>query len=483
MAEGPIVLGTVPRSGIFGIGQRKVVLTPSEWLLHKWVMGLSRVGKSKMLETMWQGYFENNVGCTIIDPHSASIEAILTQLVGEGYYDDDMGAYQKVLWLEFAEGDYYPPFDLTALPYTDIQIVKILLEGFKRLWPILQEAAMFDMVMKHGLKLILANALPITELPFLFTMTKEERAPLLLNCDDPLTVQFFHRQWETMAPRDQITYGGAAPRRADLLTDSPILKYSFGQKGKMLLDPRKIMDERTCVLISLGRCLEPDTKRFLGAICTILYEMAALSRVSSGSRAIHQLIIDEMGEFVAQSGEALARMLDQTRKYGLFATLSQQTLSQFSDYRRLNGALANAAVKIAFQLSADDAETMSHVFADFDPNQIKKEAASQMGQPVFLSAQEQYAKAATFLKNLPPRHAVVRIGADASRQMVTIPASPYHSDPHRTRPEERRYYVDPKRIEDVKQGYYRRYYTRREEIVLPHERRWNGGVKAQRMIE
>ena len=463
-----ITLGTVPNSRRLLRRLKRVIIEGEQVKTHKHVIGLSGFGKSKLLESLWLQHFYQGQGVTLIDPHGTSSEYILAALVSSGFYKSNPNAYQKVVWIHFEEGDFYPPLDVTAFPFlTPNETVKFVMEAMHRLWPILSgNAAMFDMVIQHSIRLILANGLPLPELPYIYTMSKDERKHLLLNCDNPLTVNFWTKQWEPLQPRDQITFGGAAPRRADLLSQSEILKWSLGTTGKVIINPRQVMDQATCVLIDLGSIKEKETKKFLGCLFTTAYESAVESRAPRMDMRSHYLLIDEAASFMAQSGEAFEEMLASTRKFGLFVTLAHQTYSQMDQYAKLSGSLQNVGVKVAFQLGKDDAPIMARGVEDFDPQLVKKEAASPTGQPIFASAQEQYEKAATFLKNLPPRHAVVRIGNQIPTLMETLPM------PTPT--------AHQSEIDFVKSEYVRRYYVPKELIHLPHEQPWNGGRPASR---
>jgi hypothetical protein len=131
------------------------------------------------------------------------------------------------------------------------------------------------------------------------------------------------------------------------------------------------MDNDVSVIYDLGGVQNPDARRLLGCLITVGYELAAMSRADTPAgrtrRNQHHLILDEFAEYVAQSEEALTRMLALCRKYGLHLTLAHQTWSQAS--QRLRGALQNAGVEIVFKLGRSDAELTSRALGSIDLSQ------------------------------------------------------------------------------------------------------------------
>jgi DNA segregation ATPase FtsK/SpoIIIE-like protein len=117
----------------------------------------------------------------------------------------------------------------------------------------------------------------------------------------------------------------------------------------MALDFRRILDTNQSVIINLA-VADAEARRLLGCLLTVAAEQGALSRseLPPGERhGRHVLIIDEFSEFTAQSEEALARMLSQTRKFGLYLVMAHQTWSQASS--RLKGALQNVGLEVVFR--------------------------------------------------------------------------------------------------------------------------------------
>ncbi len=222
-----------------------------------------------------------------------------------------------------------------------------------------------------------------------------------------------------------------------MLTFNPALRYSLGQQENRL-DLARILDEGISVLINLGGVQDQEARRLLGCLLTIGYEQAALSREATGRlRTQHHLIIDEMGEFVANSEQGLSRMLSQTRKYNLFTILAHQTWSQTT--ARLRGALQNAQLEVAFGIGREDAEGMSRAIGRIDVEALKSDAKTEYTQPIFKEVNMQWEEQIQQLIDLPKQHAIVRARTKPAVHIKTL------SWP--------KFQVDREEVEEVKAKY------------------------------
>jgi hypothetical protein len=68
--------------------------------------------------------------------------------------------------------------------------------------------------------------------------------------DAATITNYFHNVYAELRRSEQITYAGSVLRRAALLTDLPVLRYSFAQPDNRL-PFRRIMDSGQSVIINL----------------------------------------------------------------------------------------------------------------------------------------------------------------------------------------------------------------------------------------
>ena len=394
---------------------------------HMHIIGTTGSGKSRFLANLILNLIEAGQPLTLIDPRGDLAKLALAQLVDRGFFKNET-AYDRLLYLDLpaaARQGRYLPFNILQQPLPAHSLAANIKEAFHRAWPSLADgtAPMFDTLLQDGVKVLISNDEPLTRLHRLLS-DRDYRHALLRQEGDPDVAGFFTHQFERLAPRDQISQAGAALRRAHLLTFSPMLRHSLGQQEN-LLDFRRLIDEGRSLIINLA-LPESDALRLLGCLMTVGVEQAALSRSdlpAAARRPTHILVIDEWSEFAAQSGEALSRMLDLTRKVGLFAVLAHQTWSQAGE--RLRGALQNVGLEVVFRLGREDAENMARRFGQVDVQSIKHEIAdpdaADRGHPLFEPLLEQWERWIQSLHRLPDRHLFLRQQDGRLKRLETLP--------------------------------------------------------------
>ena len=391
---------------------------------HMHVIGVSGSGKSRFLAGLYLDLLTHGLPATLIDPHGDLARLILAHLVAAGFYDQP-GAYQRLVYLDLPAAERagrFLPFNVLAHTGSAHTIAANVKDAFHRAWPQLAGGAapMFDTLVQDGVKVLVSNTLPLTALYRLLT-DKPFRDSLLAAEDDPDVVAFFHDQFDRLSLRDQADQAGAALRRAHLLTFAPVLKYSLGQR-ETVIDWRTLLDSGSSCIINLALA-DAEARRLFGCLLTVFAEHAALSRAeltpTTRSRLpSHHLVIDEFSQFSAQSAEAFARMLSETRKYGLHLVYAHQTWSQVTD-PKLRGATQNAGIEIGFRQGRSDAEYSALLFGRADPQAVKHMVsdadAAERTHPVFYSLPEQWEQQVQALQDLPARQAFVRIPDPAGK--------------------------------------------------------------------
>jgi energy-coupling factor transporter ATP-binding protein EcfA2 len=393
-----------------GVFPRRLTLPPAVVATHKHVIGLSGSGKSTLLASMAVALIRQGVGVAVVDPHADLVAAIAAGLVESGYFNQP-GAAQKLLYVDFSDPGRHLPFNVlnkpTASPH---QVAQEIDEVCKRAWAALADGAapQFENILLSSVVVLAENGLALTDLQRLLT-DRDYRDGLLTHVTDPQIIEFFHARFDRWG-REQPTMLESTLRRVFLLTFSPTLRYSLGQKTNAL-DFRRFMDEGTSVLFNLGG-LDEATQQFLGCLLTVGFETAALSRANqpASQRRQYHLFLDEFSQFSATSEQALARVLSLCRKYGLFLTLAHQTWSQLSS--RLAGALQNT-VEIAFRLGPDDARWAAPRFGSYDPQQTK--LVGEAGKEYPLSVQETDKLWTNDLERLKTGEAFVAVGKDTTK--------------------------------------------------------------------
>lgn len=373
-------------------------------------MGVTGQGKSKFLAHFTASNILQGVGCCLIDPHSDLARDTVMILADNGFFNTQQG-YHRLIYIDLSNQDRFYPFNYLKQPYSVHEIARHFVKVCQRAWPALADgsAPVFENIMLHAAVLLSQNDLPLTKLNELLTV-KAYRDTLLENCTDGDVVNFFRNQFDTWG-RDAPMLIGSSLRRASLLSFTPTLKYTLGQKENRF-PFRSLMDQNISVIVNLGG-LDEQTQRILGCLLTVGFEEAALSRedLPEYKRTLYHLILDEFSMFSAQSEEALSRVLSLARKYGLFLTLAHQTGSQLQE--RLLGALQNA-MPIFFRLGYDDAlwaaprvgrANLRHV--KHAPKALKGELTVEQN-PVYYQMQEEYEGWLRRIEDLYPQQCFIK---------------------------------------------------------------------------
>jgi hypothetical protein len=379
---------------------------------------------------------------------------VLSHLVEQGRYQDPT-TYERIVYLDLPAAEQqgrFLPFNPLLQDVPAHTIASNFKEAMHWAFPELsQGAAIFDTLLPRALMVLLANNLPLTALePFLWN--EAFRTPLLERFADPTITNYFTHVYTELRRSEQVTYAGSVLKRAALLTDLPILRYSFSQLENAL-QFRRIMDQGHSVIINLA-LRELEAARLFGCLLTIGYEQAALSRADQAQQQSHHLIVDEFHSFTTQSAQAFSSMLSQSRKFGLYLCAAHQFWEQAN--HRLQEALQNTGIiEVVFNLGQTDAEHTAKELSRIDPLHVKHEVSDEYAvektHPVFYSVMEQWQSFTEYLQDLPPRHFVLKLRGHKVRVGKTLHLSKSK--------------VDPKKLLEVEQEYLRRYFRSKQEIL------------------
>lgn len=406
------------------IGNRTLCVKPQTARVHTHVLGKTGSGKSYFLASLFLSLYNAGMPATLIDPHGDLAELVLTHLIAQGTFDDPEKK-KNIIYLDVpraAAQNKFIPFNYLAQPYDDYAMAELVAEASRRAWPELATGApTFENILKHSVIALRQNNLPLTALSDFLT-DNSLRNTLLQCVSDSQVIRFFKArmdQWGREAPLMK----ESTLNRADLLTLSPVLRYSLGHKANFL-NFRDIIDEGKTVIINLA-LPHPDARRLFGCLLTVGMENAALSRanVAASERGpSHHLILDEFSQFMAQSEESLTRMLSETRKYNMFCVMAHQNWSQASD--RLKGALQNVGLEVILKAGRSDAEYSSRLFGSVDPLSVKHTVADGEAEdrthPTYYPLQEQWEEQVQAIQRLDVGEAFIRLPSDSVKKVKTM---------------------------------------------------------------
>lgn len=407
----------IPRPGDIGIGSTLPLMRASTFRLkrherqtHCYILGISGQGKSKLMERMIVDSILAGEGVCLTDPHHDLARDVLVHLDQVGFLKRK-GSRERVIYFDPARSDTTAPFNVLSVPYADpYTVASNLVEAFRRVWSqSLAEAPRFSDILLHALLVLIDNHLTLCQLQELL-VRRDYRETLLEKVSDPNVISFFHDRFDKWG-REQPLMIESTLNKVSALTLNPELRRILGTSNNVF-NFREMMDCGQVLIVDLGRCND-ETERFLGAFIATGIEQAALSRNDdAGKRRPFYFFLDEFQSFVANEGstKTLAKILSESRKFGLFLTLAHQTLGQMSE--RMKSALSNMGVKIVFQTGRQDAEEMAPILFQVDLEEVKhtveNEASQDRTHPIFYSVHEQFEKAVQQVQNLPVGRALVK---------------------------------------------------------------------------
>ncbi len=248
---------------------------------HLRVAGVSGMGKSRYLAHLFLSLIRQGYAATLLDPHADTARLILGHLVAGGFYTDPT-AFERVAYWDLpgaAAVGRYLPLNVLDQPFDAPTVARLVLEALRRAWPGLEGgvAPAFENAVLAGVSVLVRHKLP---LPLLHDVLTDDawRRQLLQSVTDPATRGFFARL-DAWSSRERAQYLGSTLRRSFLLNFSPVLRLSLGQGDNAIrMGERMAAGQSAIVNLALP---DPDARRLLGSLLTVLVEQAALQRLAT----------------------------------------------------------------------------------------------------------------------------------------------------------------------------------------------------------
>lgn len=146
------------------------------------------------------------------------------------------------------------------------------------------------------------------------------------------TIKWWRERYERLSESEQKQIRASFLRRAGLLMQDRVLRYTLGYPPKEPLPYRKWMDEGWTVLIRAPESLPSGTVRTIMALHALNFWRAALSRdnVPESKRRPFMLIADEPQTWLSKNADTLDDIFSKARKYGFGITCLFQSFKQVS---------------------------------------------------------------------------------------------------------------------------------------------------------
>jgi len=349
---------------------RAVELTGQERETHMHVIGSSGSGKSKFLEQMMRGDLDNRQGFCLIDPHGSLYQDVL-------HYCSHKVLSREIVLLNLSEPAQVIGFNpFKKAPEGDISVqVDGMIRAITRAWgmPNTDQTPTLERTLRLIFITLVELGLPFHAAQHMLNFGSGEiRAQFIEKLSSPL----IRREWEELLelrPKDwRAEMLSAKNRLLRLLTSETLARFFNTENGG--IDLAEIIDKGKVLLVNLATSpsLSDENGRVFGALLLNEFFHAARRRRAPPGKTLvpYYLYLDEFQTFVTLD---VAGMLDQVRKYKVFAVLAHQRFGQL-DEDLTDAVLTNCRIKAVFGgLPVEMARMMAQelFIGELDPMRIK----------------------------------------------------------------------------------------------------------------
>lgn len=323
-------------------------LTLEERSRHVYIIGATGTGKSTLLTTMILEDLKKGNGVCVIDPHGELITQ-LTKLMPDQRIRD-------TILFDPASADYAIGLNLLAIPKSisgqDRERYKR--EAVSALWSVFTKLYA-ERYLGPRMEYIIRNtALTAfeTRYPSLITMLRllvdtKYRKSIVTTITDPALLLFW-KEFNQAGSMQRASMISPITNKLGKFLSDPQCARILGQR-ESTIDFEEIMEASKVLLVDVSKGkIGEEYSLFFGSLVTAMLELAAQRRIRrhDNVRTPFFLYIDEFQNF---AGQSFASIMSESRKYGLYATLAHQSISQIEERSLINIILANSGTIISFR--------------------------------------------------------------------------------------------------------------------------------------
>lgn len=326
---------------------------------HMYVIGMTGMGKSTMLENLAIQDIQSGEGVAFIDPHGGTAEKLLSYVPEHRIKD--------VVYFAPFDADY--PISFNVLDDVDPKrrhlVVGGLMSAFKKIWVDAWSARM-EYILQNILHALLeypgSTLLGVNRM----LSDKDFRKKVVDNVTDPSVKAFWVEEYAKYTDKFAAEAAPAIQNKVGQFTGNPLIRNLVGQ-AKSSFDIREILDNRKILIMNLskGRMGE-DNSNLIGSMLITKMYLAAMSRADATEAEMRQLpafnfYVDEFQSFASDS---FANILSEARKYKLNLTIAHQYVEQMSDEVKA-AVFGNVGSMVVFRVGSTDAEIFEKEFAPY----------------------------------------------------------------------------------------------------------------------
>jgi energy-coupling factor transporter ATP-binding protein EcfA2 len=367
------------------ITQRRIGLSQTRRTMHVAVLGKTGSGKSSLLRFMAQQDIEAGRGMIYFDLHGDATPFLLGVVAAQ---EAKLGQelHERLIYIAPADREF--SVGLNPLEAAEASFVPIseFAQILKRRWGLDHFGARTDELLRNALYVLSANGLTLLELAPLLTLPSF-RAQCLKETPNAEVRQYFELRYDKASEPMQATMREPILNKVSAFVADPSFRHIVGQR-QSTFSITEAMDKGQWIIANLNKGMLGEQSLTLGSLLFTITKNALFSRAK---RILFSSYVDEVQNYLAYDS-GIETVLSEARKFGVSVVSANQYLGQYPDEMRT--AILSVGTHIFFQLSPGDAAQIAQ--------------ALDGGKSL-----------AERLKNLPPRHFVLKSGADHWREGCT----------------------------------------------------------------
>lgn len=310
-------------------GSLDVVMTNSDRKQHLLICGATGSGKSTLMFNMILSDIKKNKGIALIDPHGDLSDKILDNLSND--------QKQRLIYfnpLKKASSYSIDLFERYSKPNTiEYKIETELI--IENLISVFNKIFSKEQVMGHRIEYILRNSLKTVlalENPNLFNVFNLINDPsylkiVLKKIKDPDLINFWQNEFNKAGDYQKVKMSFGVTTKIGRFLFSDIARKVFNSSNKVL-DINNLMDNNGQIIFRIAKGeIGEENSSILGTLLLTKIQLSALSRskLKYNDRRDYYLYVDEFQNFASSS---FTEMLSEARKFKLYLTIAEQSLSQ-----------------------------------------------------------------------------------------------------------------------------------------------------------
>jgi hypothetical protein len=317
--------------------------------MHTHIIGQTGTGKSTFLAHQMARDLQSGAGFCLLDPNGDLANTIADTVPPERTND--------VIFIQPRDPGHAhglnPLIQLTALERAALaaRIVDVIRSLNPDSW-----GPRLDYILTNCIRLLLERPnTSLIDLPRLLT-DRSFRRLLLARCGDPFIKAFFDLEYDQWTEKFRSEAISPIQNKVGQIANNPLLRHLLAHRTLSMAD---IMDRRKILIVNLSKSIGQEPSRILGGMIVAAIMQAAEARdvIPEHDRVPFKLYMDEFQNFITPT---IAEALAEARKYKLSLILAHQYLHQIEAVEA--AVMANTFCKIAFRISADDAERLASPF-------------------------------------------------------------------------------------------------------------------------